>query len=134
MRRRWPQLPWALPWARRTAQALETADVALLGNDLGKLAYAVRLAQRALRTVRFNIVLSIGIKLFFLVVVLLGYGSLWLAVLAVRNVGAALIVTLNGMRLLRWRVARESDAVWVGASLKGKPRRHEAHQGAQRNI
>jgi len=86
-----------------TAQALETADVALLGNDLGKLAYAVRLAQHALRTVRFNIALSIGIKLFFLALVLLGYGSLWLAVLA--DVGAALIVTLNGMRLLRWRGA-----------------------------
>ncbi|HRW50809.1 MAG TPA: HAD-IC family P-type ATPase, partial [Caldilinea sp.] len=86
-----------------TAQALETADVALLGNDLGKLAYAVRLAQHALRTVRFNIALSIGIKLFFLALVLLGYGSLWLAVLA--DVGAALVVTLNGMRLLRWRGA-----------------------------
>jgi len=84
-----------------TAQALETADVALLGNDLGKLAYAVRLAQHALRTVRFNIAVSIGIKLFFLALVLLGYGSLWLAVLA--DVGAALVVTLNGMRLLRWR-------------------------------
>ncbi|MCB0051533.1 MAG: HAD-IC family P-type ATPase, partial [Caldilinea sp.] len=86
-----------------TAQALETADAALLGNDLGKLAYAVRLAQHALRTVRFNIALSIGIKIFFLALVLLGYGSLWLAVLA--DVGAALIVTLNGMRLLRWRGA-----------------------------
>ncbi len=81
-----------------TAQALETADVALLGNDLGKLPYAVRLAQRALRIVRANIALAIGIKLFFLAMVLLGYGSLWLAVLA--DVGAALVVTLNGMRLL----------------------------------
>jgi Cd2+/Zn2+-exporting ATPase len=51
-------------------------------------------------TVRTNVVLSIGIKLAFLVLVLFGLGSMWLAVLA--DVGTSLLVTLNGMRLLRW--------------------------------
>ncbi len=84
-----------------TAQAMETADIALLGNDLGKLAYVIRLARHALNTVRANIALAIGVKVIFLFVVLLGYGNLWLAVLA--DVGAALVVTLNGLRLLRYR-------------------------------
>jgi Cd2+/Zn2+-exporting ATPase len=81
-----------------TAQALETADVALLGNDLRKLPFAIRLARRAMRTIRFNIVFAIAAKLAFLGLVLAGLGTLWLAVLA--DVGASLLVTLNGMRLL----------------------------------
>jgi Cd2+/Zn2+-exporting ATPase len=85
-----------------TAQAMETADIALLGNDLGKLAYVIRLARHAMRTVRINIGLSIGVKIIFLVAVLLGYGNLWMAVLA--DVGTALVVTLNGLRLLRFRI------------------------------
>jgi Cd2+/Zn2+-exporting ATPase len=84
-----------------TAQAMETADIALLGNDLGKLAYVIGLARHAMHTVRANIALAIGVKVIFLLVVLLGYGNLWLAVLA--DVGAALVVTLNGLRLLRYR-------------------------------
>jgi Cd2+/Zn2+-exporting ATPase len=55
-----------------------------------------------MRTIRINVALSIGIKLAFLVVVLLGWGTMWMAVLA--DMGTALLVTLNGMRLLRYRV------------------------------
>jgi Cd2+/Zn2+-exporting ATPase len=83
----------------RTAQALEVADVVLLGDDLRQLPFAVRLARNAMNTVRFNVALSIGIKLVFFVLVLIGSGSMWLAVLA--DMGTSLLVTANGMRLLR---------------------------------
>jgi Zn2+/Cd2+-exporting ATPase len=85
--------------AAGTAQALETADVALMGDDLRPLAFLLRLSRATMNTIRANIALSLGIKLAFLVLVLLGLGSLWLAVFA--DMGASLIVTLNGMRLLR---------------------------------
>jgi len=84
----------------RAPQALETADIALLGDDLRQLPFAVRLARAAMRTVRINVAVSIGIKLAFFALVLLGSGSMWLAVLA--DVGTSLLVTANGMRLLRW--------------------------------
>jgi Cd2+/Zn2+-exporting ATPase len=84
----------------RTAQAMETADVVLLGDDLRQLPFALKLSRAAMATVRTNVVLSIGIKLVFLALVLSGLGSMWLAVLA--DVGTSLLVTLNGMRLLRW--------------------------------
>ena len=82
-------------------QAMETADVTLMSDDLRQLSAALRLSRAALRTVRVNIALSIGIKLVFLALVLAGLGTMWMAVLA--DVGVALLVTLNGMRLLRWR-------------------------------
>lgn len=83
----------------RTAQALETADVVLLGDDLRQLPFVLRLARAAMNTVRFNVALSIGIKLVFFVLVLIGTGTMWMAVLA--DVGTSLLVTANGMRLLR---------------------------------
>ncbi|MEZ4641401.1 MAG: cation-translocating P-type ATPase [Chloroflexota bacterium] len=83
----------------RTAQAMETADVVLLGDDLHQLPFAIRLARAAMRTIYANVVLSLGIKLIFLILVLMGWGSMWLAVFA--DMGASLLVTLNGMRLLR---------------------------------
>jgi Zn2+/Cd2+-exporting ATPase len=83
----------------RTAQALETADIVLLGDDLRQLPFAIRLARSAMNTVRFNVAFSIAVKLIFFVLVLLGTGSMWLAVLA--DMGTSLLVTLNGMRLLR---------------------------------
>ncbi|NLF65848.1 MAG: HAD-IC family P-type ATPase, partial [Chloroflexi bacterium] len=85
--------------AAGTAQALETADVALMGDDLRLLPFLLRLSRATMNTIRANVALSLGIKAAFLVFVLLGMGSLWLAVFA--DVGASLLVTLNGMRLLR---------------------------------
>ncbi|MBC8161461.1 MAG: heavy metal translocating P-type ATPase, partial [Roseiflexaceae bacterium] len=85
-----------------TNQAMETADVTLLTDDLRRLPMVLRLSRAAMRTVQANLAFSIGIKLVFLALVLLGMGSMWMAVLA--DVGAALLVTLNGLRLLRWRV------------------------------
>jgi Zn2+/Cd2+-exporting ATPase len=85
--------------AAGTAQALETADVALMGDDLRLLSFLLRLSRATMNTIWANIALSLGIKAAFLLLVLFGYGSLWLAVFA--DMGASLIVTLNGMRLLR---------------------------------
>ncbi|HEY3341162.1 MAG TPA: heavy metal translocating P-type ATPase, partial [Anaerolineae bacterium] len=84
-----------------TAQAMETADVVLMSDDLRKLPFAVRLSRAAMRTIQTNLAFSIGIKLVFLVLALLGLGTMWLAVLA--DVGASMLVTLNGMRLLSFQ-------------------------------
>lgn len=81
----------------KTAQAMETADIVLMGDDLRQLPFAVRLARATMRTIYANVTLSIGIKLAFFVLVLLGLGSMWLAVFA--DMGASLLVTVNGMRL-----------------------------------
>ncbi len=82
-----------------TAQAMETADITLMGDDLRQLPYALELSRATMSTIRANVILSLGIKLAFLIIVILGLGSMWLAVLA--DVGTSLLVTLNGMRLLR---------------------------------
>ena len=87
-----------------TAQAMETADIVLMTDDLSKLPFAIQLSRAAMRTIRYNIALSIGVKVLFFFVVLLGFGSMWLAVLA--DVGTSLLVTLNGMRLLKYGHSR----------------------------
>jgi Cd2+/Zn2+-exporting ATPase len=87
--------------AAGTDTALETADVALMADDLGKLPFAVNLSRRARAIIRQNVVLSLGIKAVFLALALGGMATLWMAVFA--DMGASLIVTLNGMRLLRQR-------------------------------
>ncbi|MCC6602306.1 MAG: cation-translocating P-type ATPase [Anaerolineae bacterium] len=87
--------------AAGTDQAMETADIALMHDDLSKLPFAIRLSRAAMRTVRVNVALSLGLKAAFLVAVLFGFGTMWLAVLA--DMGASLLVTLNGMRLAKFR-------------------------------
>jgi Cd2+/Zn2+-exporting ATPase len=82
-----------------TAQAMETADVVLMQDDLAHVPLAIRLARRSQRLVRQNIALSLGLKLAFLALAVPGLTTLWMAVLA--DVGATLLVTLNGMRMLR---------------------------------
>ncbi len=81
-----------------TAQALETADIALMQDDLRRLPFAVRLSQATMRTIWANIALSLAIKAIFLLLVLGGWGTMWLAVLA--DMGTSLLVTANGLRLL----------------------------------
>ncbi len=85
--------------AAGAAQALETADIALMSDDLSKLPFALRLSRAAMRIIRQNVAFSIGVKAAFLLLVLAGLGSMWLAVFA--DMGASLLVTLNGMRLLK---------------------------------
>jgi Cd2+/Zn2+-exporting ATPase len=87
--------------AAGTDTALETADVALMADDLSRLPFAVSLSQEARRIIRQNVVLSLGIKAVFLALAIGGIATLWMAVFA--DVGASLIVTFNGMRLLRHR-------------------------------
>ena len=79
--------------------ALETADIALMSDDLSKVAYTLRLSRRAKRVIGQNIVFALVLKLAFLILAVVGTATLWEAVFA--DVGAALIVTTNGLRLLR---------------------------------
>ena len=84
-----------------SAQALESADVVLMADDLEQLPYAIRLGRRALATIGQNMALSLSLKAVFLALAVTGGASLWAAIFA--DVGMTLIVTLNGMRLLRAR-------------------------------
>jgi Zn2+/Cd2+-exporting ATPase len=85
--------------AAGTGVALETADVALMRDDLPKLAEAVRLSRAAERIIKQNVVVSIAIKGLFVLLAPFGLVALWLAVLA--DMGTSIAVTLNGLRLFR---------------------------------
>lgn len=77
---------------------IETADVALMSDDLSKLPYAIWLARKTRRTIRFNITFAIGVKLVLAVGAVAGVVSLAVAVL-VGDLGGSLAVTLNALRL-----------------------------------
>lgn len=81
--------------------ALETADLALMGDDLDKLPFAIGLSRRARRIIIQNVVVALALKGIFLALALAGIATLWMAVFA--DMGASLLVTLNGMRLLGTR-------------------------------
>jgi len=85
------------------AQVLETADVVLLNDDLGKLPFAIRLSRFVNSLIHHNVIFSLGVKALVAVFALLGLTPLWVAVLA--DIGISLIVTLNGMRALRFEPA-----------------------------
>jgi Cd2+/Zn2+-exporting ATPase len=79
--------------------AIETADIALMSNDLTRLEYLVRLGRRTMGIIWQNVTFSLVIKVAFIGLTLIGLSNLWLAMFA--DTGAAIIVILNGMRLLR---------------------------------
>jgi Cd2+/Zn2+-exporting ATPase len=79
--------------------ALETADVALMDDDLRKLPAFIRLSRRTRTVLMQNIVLALGIKAVFLGITLAGMATLWMAVFA--DMGVSLLVVFNGLRLLR---------------------------------
>jgi Cd2+/Zn2+-exporting ATPase len=81
--------------------ALETADIALMGDDLSKVASVMRLSRSTKRIILENIGLALAIKVVFLALAIAGTATLWEAVFA--DVGASLIVIANGLRLLRKR-------------------------------
>jgi Cd2+/Zn2+-exporting ATPase len=81
--------------------ALQTADVVLMSDDLSGLPYLFHLSRKALSIVKQNVAIALGLKLLFLVLSLSGLATLWLAVLA--DDGAALIVILNGLRMLSFK-------------------------------
>jgi Cd2+/Zn2+-exporting ATPase len=85
--------------------ALETADIALMTDDLSRLPWLVRHARRTLRIIRQNVFFSLAVKLLFIGLTLAGHASLWLAILA--DTGAALLVTANALRLLRSPAGRQ---------------------------
>jgi Cd2+/Zn2+-exporting ATPase len=85
--------------AAGTDTALETADVALMDDDLRKIPDFIRLSRRAHAVLTQNISIALGIKAVFLVLALAGMSSLWMAVFA--DMGASLIVVFNGLRLVR---------------------------------
>ena len=78
--------------------AIETADIALMKDDLTKVAETVILGRRTLRIIRFNVTFALTIKAVFLILAFMGIAGLWLAILA--DTGATLLVILNSLRLL----------------------------------
>ncbi|MBR7553129.1 heavy metal translocating P-type ATPase [Allobacillus sp. GCM10007491] len=82
-----------------TDTALETADVALMGDDLEKLPFLVRLSRKTLNTIKGNITFAIAIKVAALLLVIPGWLTLWIAILS--DMGATVLVALNSMRLMR---------------------------------
>jgi Cd2+/Zn2+-exporting ATPase len=85
--------------AAGTDAALETADVALMADELLKIPYALRLSRATTRNIRMNIVFSLALKAAFLVMAVGGAATLWMAVVA--DMGASLLVIANALRLLR---------------------------------
>lgn len=79
--------------------ALETADIALMADDLSRLPYAIRLSKASLGVIKQNIAFSLLIKLVAVALVFPGWLTLWLAIMA--DMGASVLVTLNGIRLMR---------------------------------
>jgi Cd2+/Zn2+-exporting ATPase len=78
---------------------METADITLMQADLAQLPFALNLSRTAMNTIRFNIAFAIGIKAIFMLLATLGLSTMWMAVVA--DMGISILVTLNGMRLLR---------------------------------
>ena len=85
--------------AAGTDTAIETADVALMDDDLRKIPAFVRLSRQSAAILMQNIVLALGIKARFLAITFAGMATMWMAVFA--DMGVSLLVVFNGLRLLR---------------------------------
>ena len=83
--------------AAGTDTAIETADVALMDDDLRKIPAFIRLSRRTSSILKQNIALALGIKAIFLALTVMGLGTMWMAVFA--DMGASLLVVFNGLRL-----------------------------------
>jgi len=79
--------------------ALETADVALMADDLLRIPYTLRLSRATVRNIKTNLAISIAMKAGFVIAAIAGVATLWVAVLA--DTGASVIVIANALRLLR---------------------------------
>jgi Cd2+/Zn2+-exporting ATPase len=82
-----------------TDTALETADIALMSDDLEKLPFLIKLSRKTLRIIKQNITISLVLKLIALLLIIPGWLTLWLAIIA--DMGATIFVTLNGLRLMK---------------------------------
>lgn len=85
--------------AAGTDTAIETADVAIMDDDLRKVPAFIRLSRQTARVLVQNITLALGIKAIFLIVALAGHATMWMAVFA--DMGVSLLVVMNGLRLPR---------------------------------
>lgn len=79
--------------------AIETADIALMGDDLSKLPWLINHSKRTLRIIRQNIVFALSLKAAFAILAFAGVATLWQAIAA--DMGASLLVVANGLRLLK---------------------------------
>jgi Cd2+/Zn2+-exporting ATPase len=102
------------------AIAMETADIALVDSDIAKLVFSLQTGRAVVSVIKQNLVFSLVTKLIVITVVMMGYGSLWLAIGS--DIGAMLIVTLNGMRLLP-----KKDKVEMGMGEEGGDGAEEEH-------
>lgn len=82
-----------------TDAALETADIALMADDLEKLPYTIRLSRKTLRIIKENIIFALGLKIIALLLIIPGWLTLWIAIFA--DMGATLLVVLNALRLVK---------------------------------
>lgn len=82
-----------------TDAALETADIALMADDLEKLPYTIRLSRKTLRIIKENIMFALGLKIIALLLIIPGWLTLWIAIFA--DMGATLLVILNALRLVK---------------------------------
>ncbi len=80
--------------------ALETADIALMTDELPKVPYTIRLSRATLANIHTNVAISIGLKLAFVVLAVAGVATLWMAVLA--DTGASALVVANAVRLRKF--------------------------------
>lgn len=83
-----------------TAVALETADVVLMGDDLGKLPFAIGLSRASARIIRQNIIIALGVIAMLLIAS--GFGVIPLSIAVVLHEGSTIVVVLNALRLLGW--------------------------------
>ncbi len=79
--------------------AIESADIALMADELLKIPYALRLSRATMRNIKANLVISLALKAAFVLAAIGGVATLWMAVLA--DTGASIIVIANALRLLR---------------------------------
>jgi Cd2+/Zn2+-exporting ATPase len=113
--------------AMGTDAAIETADVALMSDDLSRLPWLVRHSRATMAVIRQNVAFSIAVKLLFTALTVLGLASLWGAIAA--DVGASLLVVLNGLRLLNRGQNIEHGGPSGGVGVQA--RRHHAPVTAQ---
>lgn len=84
-----------------TDTALETADIALMADDLNKLPYTIGLSRKTLKIIYQNVAFALGLKVLALLLIIPGWLTLWMAIFA--DMGATLIVVLNSLRLMKSR-------------------------------
>jgi Cd2+/Zn2+-exporting ATPase len=99
-----------------SAAAMETADVALMTDDLSRLPWLIHYSRRVLRVIRQNISASLAVKAIFVLLTLMGHASLWAAIAA--DMGVSLLVVLNAMRLL---TDEATDGTYESQLLNTRP-------------